>query len=342
MLLGKEFRSREQFLDILQALVDLYTGHAREGRRAIEEIVREHDNLQLLGPDIPLVYIGNLDRQKRAFHKALLRHEAALELFEGRGVYTQASCLVSLGADKMRIDGGVSDAGLEELDATEAMAKKARADFVLAQVSFHRAWWALKQGDEKQALAAIEDSLGKAARNGYDHFIFREGRISLDLLALAFKNGIERDYLVEIFGRIGSVSLSPLAPLLQSEDPLTREATIRALSLAGGLSAVPRIQRMLRDSDDRVKMTARAELGSIREDIATPREMLSRREYEVLGIVAEGATNSEIAVRLVITETTVKSHVSSIFRKLNVSTRVQAVMYYEQPENSESDTGEDN
>jgi DNA-binding NarL/FixJ family response regulator len=44
----------------------------------------------------------------------------------------------------------------------------------------------------------------------------------------------------------------------------------------------------------------------------------------------------------VITETTVKSHVSSIYRQLNVSTRVQAAMYYEQPENSESDTGEDN
>jgi DNA-binding CsgD family transcriptional regulator len=52
---------------------------------------------------------------------------------------------------------------------------------------------------------------------------------------------------------------------------------------------------------------------------------LTRREHEVLTLMARGATNREIAHRLVITEGTVKSHVKHVFRKLGVTNRAQAV-----------------
>ena len=54
-------------------------------------------------------------------------------------------------------------------------------------------------------------------------------------------------------------------------------------------------------------------------------EPLSQRELEVLGLVAEGASNAEIAEHLVIALNTVKRHVSNIFEKLAVSNRTQAV-----------------
>ena len=53
--------------------------------------------------------------------------------------------------------------------------------------------------------------------------------------------------------------------------------------------------------------------------------MLSEREIEVLDLVARGRANSEIARRLVISEKTVRNHVSHIFLKLGVSGRAQAV-----------------
>jgi LuxR family maltose regulon positive regulatory protein len=54
-------------------------------------------------------------------------------------------------------------------------------------------------------------------------------------------------------------------------------------------------------------------------------EPLSQRELEVLQLIAEGATNPEIASTLCITINTVKKHISSLFGKMNVISRTQAV-----------------
>ncbi len=52
---------------------------------------------------------------------------------------------------------------------------------------------------------------------------------------------------------------------------------------------------------------------------------LSEREQEVLALLAEGASNKEIAMRLQITERTVKAHVTSILNKVGVNSRTEAV-----------------
>ena len=59
-------------------------------------------------------------------------------------------------------------------------------------------------------------------------------------------------------------------------------------------------------------------------DPGTDKEALSPREHEILGYVAKGASNKEIARALDLAESTVKIHVQHILRKLNLSSRVQA------------------
>jgi len=53
---------------------------------------------------------------------------------------------------------------------------------------------------------------------------------------------------------------------------------------------------------------------------------LTNREKEVLQLVAQGANNQEIAEKLFVREVTVKTHLNSIFKKLNVTNRTQAVL----------------
>lgn len=56
-------------------------------------------------------------------------------------------------------------------------------------------------------------------------------------------------------------------------------------------------------------------------------DKLTRREIQVLLLIAEGKNNKEIANELFISEKTVKNHVSSIFKKIKVSDRTQAAIY---------------
>lgn len=54
---------------------------------------------------------------------------------------------------------------------------------------------------------------------------------------------------------------------------------------------------------------------------------LTKREYEVLILIAEGSNNRDIAERLFISEKTVKNHVSNILKKLDLNDRVQVAIF---------------
>ncbi|MGO1368037.1 MAG: response regulator [Senegalia sp. (in: firmicutes)] len=57
------------------------------------------------------------------------------------------------------------------------------------------------------------------------------------------------------------------------------------------------------------------------------KESLTKREFDVIKLIAEGLNNREIGERLCISEKTVKNHVSNIFKKLNVTDRIQAAIF---------------
>jgi DNA-binding NarL/FixJ family response regulator len=58
-----------------------------------------------------------------------------------------------------------------------------------------------------------------------------------------------------------------------------------------------------------------------------PSEILTEREYGILKCIAEGLSNLEISEKLYVTERTVEFHISNLYRKIGVDTKVKAVLW---------------
>ena len=105
--------------------------------------------------------------------------------------------------------------------------------------------------------------------------------------------------------------------LLKAAPPEDLIRAIRVVAEGDALLA-PSITRKLIEEFARRPEPARRQLKQL--------ESLTEREREVLAEVARGLTNSEIAARLHVSETTVKTHVAHMLDKLQLRDRVQAVI----------------
>ena len=116
-----------------------------------------------------------------------------------------------------------------------------------------------------------------------------------------------------------------LAEELGAWDPLV--ASIRASrELADTFAANDALRPALAALYQRTNDLGLARLGGLRtRAVRNPADLLSPREFEVLGLIARGYRNQDIANALVLSLSTVKVHVRHIFEKLGVRTRSEAV-----------------
>jgi DNA-binding NarL/FixJ family response regulator len=104
--------------------------------------------------------------------------------------------------------------------------------------------------------------------------------------------------------------------LLKSAPPARLVDAVRTIA-AGEALLAPSITKRLIES-----YVERAAPGRLPDWL----HRLTEREQEVLGLVAEGLSNAEIASRLVVSDATVKTHINRLLAKLGVRDRVQAVV----------------
>lgn len=135
--------------------------------------------------------------------------------------------------------------------------------------------------------------------------------------------------LVDLF--IGEESGAEVCERLREESPITR-----VLLISGAGRIAPHAARAAGASGfiskdwgavDVARAVRMVGLGMtvFEPQSERPASELSEREREVLDLVAEGATNREIAGRLFLSPHTVKEHTSAVYRKLGVRNRAEAV-----------------
>lgn len=121
------------------------------------------------------------------------------------------------------------------------------------------------------------------------------------------------DYIIEALRAGASGFLIKDAPV----EELVR--AVRAVA-AGDAQLSPAVTKRLLDQvGRRLPAAVQRGTGSLAQ--------LTEREHEVLRLVAVGMSNAEIAAALLVSEPTVKTHVSSVLQKLGLRDRVQAVIY---------------
>lgn len=240
---------------------------------------------------------------KRYWEKQLLRYEKISGLREYLCSYLFAQGRALLLQDRMeeaqeiyeRMLGLEKPGDLPENHLTRALMS---AMLAMRAKEFHQAEGILRQIATMQRQAPYS-------------ILFGDARVLLAQLYLQWSNPIQA--LVELELVLAEYERLGMPGLLLNEAismiPLLRLAVERGLS-----STAQNMLYILEDQQANRPVT-----------VQTTGETLSSREMEVLHLIATGATNRDIADQLVISETTVKSHVTSILRKLNVKSRTQAV-----------------
>ena len=117
----------------------------------------------------------------------------------------------------------------------------------------------------------------------------------------------------------------PTVPIVLVAKPVMRSVSRRLLrSDINGVVFDSEIENALVPTIDAVLSQQLCVPSEMRDELARP--VFSHRERQVLDLVARGMTNGEVAAWLYLSESTVKSHLASSFRKLGVSTRAEAVL----------------
>lgn len=167
------------------------------------------------------------------------------------------------------------------------MAQQAQSDMLTAQIEFTKGCIHLHSGDFAAAKASFN-------------------------VALDFLQSYQQSLLA------GQIRLR-MAQMLQASDP--------AGAVAWAKGALATFERIGAENDAVKAASVLRQLGVARASTPRLQQPLTKREMEIVALVALGLTNREIAERLVISAKTVEHHVSRILGKLNLRSRAEVAAF---------------
>ncbi len=203
--------------------------------------------------------------------------------------------------------------------------------FVANQCVFFQAVLAMRRGDDSAALEALRRCLPAQLKLGHIDFLCQEFAQWPRLATMALADDKLADLKSDI---IDALAHSPksvpfLIELMGSDDLPLQGLIIESCAQQDPATVGLDLLKWVR------KHGSARQLRSMRKALCLDRgggggvtADLTAREHQVLGLVAAGRRNTEIAAELYLSEKTVKTHINHIFTKLGVADRVQAVLYY--------------
>jgi len=251
-------------------------------------------------------------------HIARGEYTAAERVLERLMAYTERVGLLS---KQLRINGLSILGRLRWLEGRVADLRRIYAE-VSASVSAHEVHWSLPILAVVQARLEMAEGRYAAARETLQRAVVLERRAPYATLF-----GSAQVLLAHLYLALGHPdrALAELAPLLAECE---REGTPGRILLEGA-AAVP-VLRLAVERGVHASFAAHlldllgVGVGARPVPVPDTGETLTKREVEVLRLIAQGLSNRAIAERLVIGEGTVKSHVHRVLSKLNVTSRAEA------------------
>jgi DNA-binding CsgD family transcriptional regulator len=202
-----------------------------------------------------------------------------------------------------------------DLDAISSRADAAGLRFVALKAILFSAVLAAEADERHTAVRLLERSLPGQLELGHINLIAQEICPRPELAVLIARrhrsNGLGPALLKALSGHW---LFAQTAEHLKRECPSEVGTWLHHLATDRTAADHERVGR-------RRRVTKQAEHPGLQE--------LTKRETEVLELLAEGISNGEIAASLYLSPSTVKTHVNRVFRKLGVTTRIQASLAYQ-------------
>jgi LuxR family maltose regulon positive regulatory protein len=281
------------------------------------KIIREAQTLATAAGDSEAMFhvedmLGDLCRRSRNAQRALEHHRTALGIVDKTplAMYERVRALTAIGMDLAVLGRNVE--AQAQLEEAVRLSRRWNLKSSLAPSLLYLGWLHGLAGREQDAARCLTESVHVAEEHGHVHLFTQEAKVAVPILALCDRLDA------------GSFVRSTVVPLLPTQlskhfEELTRGKTYptdvplglsRRRGLASGLPSP--------SPGDQVDAATVAGI-----------EALTDREREVLKMIALGMPNKAIGAKLFISEKTVKTHANHIFRKLGVTSRLQATLAFQ-------------
>jgi LuxR family maltose regulon positive regulatory protein len=275
--------------------------------------------------DLAMAYVtqARIHLARANLNEAQTAVEKATQLIQNRGVFCEARQIVNSTSVRLWLNQGNLQAVKHWVASQEeylSSTNKSAFETELILISQARVMLAMEQPNEAIGLLLnLEESARSSGRNGRLIEILILTALGLQRLG---KTEQAWDSLTE---SLALAEPQGYARIFLDEGQSMQQMITKWLSVAKAKPLRKYASQILKQFESEPNLTAAKDEKTSSASEQPLIELLSQRELEVLELIALGKTNQEVAQQLVVSRGTIKAHAASIYRKLGVTNRTEAV-----------------